>query len=137
MFSADPDAATAADTGLEEMPGGLRSMWRLCRLGYRHDTRLPPASLPIPLLSACSDSLVAVWLTLFGAGLLRSDHTLVYVAAGGLAVSAAATWFLATVSTRVQRRFRDKVTIALEGHVARLQASISTIAHQERPALLD
>jgi ATP-binding cassette subfamily B protein len=41
------------------------------------------------------------------------------------------------VSTRVQRRFRDKVTIALESHVARLQASIATIAHQERPEYLD
>ena len=48
-----------------------------------------------------------------------------------------ATWFLRTVSTRVQRRFRDKVTIALESHVARLQASVATIAHQERPEYLD
>jgi ATP-binding cassette subfamily B protein len=48
-----------------------------------------------------------------------------------------ATWFLTTVSTRVQRRFRDRVTIALEAHVARLQASIATIAHQERPEYLD
>src|SRR5262249_17800352 len=55
----------------------------------------------------------------------------------GLAASAVATWFLRTVSTRVQRRFRDKVTIALEGHVARLQASVATVAHQERPELLD
>ena len=55
----------------------------------------------------------------------------------GLGVSAAGTWFLRTVSTRVQRRFRDKVTIALESHVARLQASIVTIAHQERPEYLD
>ena len=52
-------------------------------------------------------------------------------------MSAAATWFLRTVSTRVQRRFRDKVTIALESHVARLQASVATIAHQERPEYLD
>ena len=37
----------------------------------------------------------------------------------------------------MQRRFRDKVTIALEAHVARLQASIATIAHQERPDYLD
>jgi len=37
----------------------------------------------------------------------------------------------------VQRRFRDKVTIALESHVARLQASIATVAHQERPEYLD
>jgi ATP-binding cassette subfamily B protein len=37
----------------------------------------------------------------------------------------------------MQRRFRDKVTIALEAHVARLQASVPTIAHQERPEYLD
>src|SRR5206468_5491197 len=46
-------------------------------------------------------------------------------------------WFLRTVSTRVQRRFRDKVTIALESHVARLQATVATIAHHERPDYLD
>src|SRR5262245_18852274 len=100
MFSVDPEAATATDTDLEEMPGGLRSMWRLCRLGYRHEPRLALAAFLIALLSAVPDSLVAVWLMLFGEGLLRSDHTLVYLASGGLAVSAAATWFLATVSTR-------------------------------------
>ena len=55
----------------------------------------------------------------------------------GMAVGAAATWFLQTISTRVQRRFRDKVTIVLETHVARLQASIVTVAHQERPEYLD
>src|SRR6185295_6651311 len=48
-----------------------------------------------------------------------------------------ATWFLRTVSTRVQRRFRDKITIALESHIARLLASIATIAHHERPDYLD
>jgi ATP-binding cassette subfamily B protein len=37
----------------------------------------------------------------------------------------------------VQRRFRDKVTVALESHVARLQGEIATIAHQERPEYLD
>src|SRR5207244_13388396 len=51
--------------------------------------------------------------------------------------SAAASWFLRIVSTRVQRRFRDKVTIALESHVARLQASAATIAHHEVPESLD
>ncbi len=37
----------------------------------------------------------------------------------------------------MQRRFRDKVTIALESHVAQLQASVATLAHQERPEYLD
>ena len=52
-------------------------------------------------------------------------------------MSTAATWFLRTISTRVQRRFRDKVTIALESHVARLQATVVTVAHHERPEYLD
>jgi ATP-binding cassette subfamily B protein len=54
-----------------------------------------------------------------------------------LGVLAAATWFIGVTATRVQRRFRDKVTIALEAHVARLQASIPTLAHHERPDYLD
>ncbi len=74
---------------------------------------------------------------LLGKGVVEHRPGLVRGAAIGLGVSTAATWFLRTVSTRVQRRFRDKVTIALESHVARLQATIATIAHQERPEYLD
>jgi ATP-binding cassette subfamily B protein len=74
---------------------------------------------------------------LLGKGVLEHRPGMVKGAAIGLGVSTAATWFLRTVSTRVQRRFRDKVTIALESHVAQLQASVATIAHQERPEYLD
>ncbi len=52
-------------------------------------------------------------------------------------MSVTLTWALNVASTRITRRFRDKVTIALETHVARLQASIATVAHQERPEYLD
>src|SRR5213075_2978767 len=62
---------------------------------------------------------------------------LVRTAAIGLGLSASATWFFRTVSTRVQRRFRDKVTIALESHIAQLQATVATVAHHERPEYLD
>jgi len=41
------------------------------------------------------------------------------------------------ISDRTQRRFRDLLTVALEAHVARLQASVATIEHHERPAYLD
>jgi ATP-binding cassette subfamily B protein len=58
-------------------------------------------------------------------------------AALGLGASATATWFLKVTSDRTQRRFRDRVAVALEAHVARLQASVTTVAHQERPELLD
>jgi ATP-binding cassette, subfamily B, bacterial len=88
-------------------------------------------------LAALPDALLALWLMLLGKGVLEHRPGMVKGAAIGLAVSTAATWFLRTISTRVQRRFRDKVTIALESHVAQLQASVATIAHQERPEYLD
>ena len=70
-------------------------------------------------------------------GAASEQSGLLRFAVVALAVSVAATWLLSTVSTRIQRRFRDKVTIALESHVARLQAGIATIVHQERPEYLD
>jgi ATP-binding cassette subfamily B protein len=112
-------------------------MWRLFRLGYQHEPGLLVAAFVLALVAALPDALIAVWLAMLGEGVLSADRTQTFVASFGLAASAALTWFLRTISTRVQRRFRDKVTIALEGHVARLQASVSTIAHQERPELLD
>src|SRR5207253_5360322 len=113
------------------------SMWRLCRLGYRHEPRMMMAALVLSQLAALPDALLALWLMLLGVGVVEHRPELVLGSAIGLAVSATATWFLRTVSTRVQRRFRDKVTIALQAHVARLQAAVATIAHQERPDYLD
>src|SRR5438132_14183032 len=119
------------------MPPALASMWRLCKLGYRHEPALMLVAFLLSLLAALPAALLAVWFKVLGEGVLHNEAGRVRVAAVGLAVSAAATWFLTTVSTRVQRRFRDKVTIALESHVARLQASVATIAHHERPDYLD
>src|SRR3989440_1650389 len=121
----------------QELPPALKSMWRLCKLGYQHEPALMLVAFLLALLAALPDALFAVWLKVLGEGVLRSDRGKVQLAAVGLAASATATWFLATVSVRVQRRFRDKVTIALESHVAKLQATVSTIAHQERPDHLD
>ena len=101
------------------LPPALSSMWRLCKLGYRHEPRLMVAAFVLSQLAALPDALLALWLMLLGKGVLEQRPGLVQGAAIGLGVSAAATWFLRTVSTRVQRRFRDKVTIALESHVAR------------------
>ena len=112
-------------------------MWRLCKLGYRHEPRLMVVAFVLSQLAALPDALLALWLMLLGKGVLEHSPGIVKGAAIGLGVSTAATWFLRTVSTRMQRRFRDKVTIALESHVAKLQASVATIAHQERPEYLD
>ncbi|HET9441721.1 MAG TPA: ABC transporter ATP-binding protein, partial [Acidimicrobiales bacterium] len=141
---AGPAEAGAADAAVEaqgpdldRMPPALPSMWRLCQIGYSHEPGLLVAAFLLALLAALPDALLALWLKLLGQGLLEDDRRLLVTAAFGLALSAAGTWFLRILGTRVQRRFRDKVTIALESHVARLQASVPTIAHQERPDYLD
>ncbi len=132
-MTSSPDRERA----IAPLPPALSSMWRLCKLGYRHEPRLMVAAFVLSQLAALPDALLALWLMLLGKGVLEHRPVMVKGAAIGLGVSTAATWFLRTVSTRVQRRFRDKVTIALESHVARLQASVATVAHQERPEYLD
>lgn len=137
MKSSHNGEGGVAGTSIEPLPKTLASMWRLCKLGYRHERRLMIVSLVLSQLAALPASLLAVWLALLGDGVIRHRTGLVLGSAVGMAVSTTATWFMITISTRVQRRFRDKVTIALEAHVAKLQASIVSVAHQERPEYLD
>jgi len=132
-----PDTALPTGEVPDKLPPALSSMWRLCRLGFRYEPALMGMSLVLALVAALPDALLAVWLKLLGEGLIEDKPGLLRFAVIALAVSAVATWLLQTVSTRIQRRFRDKVTIALEAHVARLQATVATIAHQERPDYLD
>jgi len=89
------------------------------------------------MLASLPDALLALWIKLLADGLLQHKHDLVLAAALGLGASTVATWFLKVTSDRTQRRFRDRVAMALESHVARLQASVSTIAHHERPEYLN
>src|ERR1051325_4791275 len=104
-MKSSPDRARGK---IEPLPPALSSMWRLCKLGYRHEPRLMLVSFVLSQLSALPDALLALWLALLGKGVLDQRSDLVRIAAIGLALSAAATWFLRIVSTRVQRRFRDR-----------------------------
>jgi ATP-binding cassette subfamily B protein len=135
-MTSSPSTANSA-AGVDAMPPALSSMWRLCKLGYRYEPRLMGVAFVLSLLAALPETLLALWLKLLADGVLGGNQRLIYGAAAGLALSGAATWILQTISVRVQRRFRDKVTIALESHVARLQASVATVAHHERPDYLD
>src|SRR4051812_5992875 len=131
-----PSSEERSDT-LTPLPPARSSMWRLCKLGYRHEPKLMVVAFVLSQVAALPDALLALWLLMLGNAVDSRRPTLIVTAAVGLGVSATATWFLMTVSMRVQRRFRDTVTIALEAHVARLQASIVTVAHHERPDYLD
>jgi len=120
-----------------DLPGGFSALRRTFMLGYRAEPKLLSFSLVMTLFTALPDALIALWLKLLANGLTGRHRTEVVVASMGLAVSTTLTWYLGVVFTRGQRRFRDRVSIALESHVARLQASVATIEHQERPEYLD
>src|SRR5262249_10134563 len=119
--------------GPDDLPPALSSMWRLGKLGYRHEPGMLLASFFLALLAALPDALLALWLMLLGEGVIENDTRMIRAAAVLLGVSAAGTWLLRILSTRVQRRFRDRVTIALEAHVAPLQAPLPTIAPPTPP----
>jgi ATP-binding cassette, subfamily B, bacterial len=121
----------------DDLPAALPAMWRVLKRGYQAEPALISVAFGLVLLASLPDALIALWLKLLADGVQDGDRTLITVSALGLGLSATATWFLVVMSDRTQRRFRDRVTIALESHVAELQASVSTIAHHERPEYLD
>src|SRR4026209_102810 len=90
---------------IDALPPAFSSMWRLCKLGYRHEPALILVAFTLALLASLPDALVALWFMLLGEGVLESDWAQVRIAVVALGLSATATWFLVTVSTRVQRRF--------------------------------
>ena len=121
----------------DALPAGLSSMLRALKRAHQAEPRLLAVSFTLALLAALPDALLALWMKLLADGVLERRHGLVIGAAVGLGASAAATWFLKVLSDRTQRRFRDRVAVALESHVANLQASVASIAHHERPEYLD
>jgi ATP-binding cassette subfamily B protein len=121
----------------DDLPPAVESLWRTMKLGYRAEPKGLVLALTMTVVMALPDALIALWLKFLANGLSEDKHTLVLIAALGLAGSATATWFLKIVFDRLQRRFRDRISVALEAHVATLQASVATIEHHERPDYLD
>jgi ATP-binding cassette subfamily B protein len=132
-----PDSTSSLAARRDELPPAWTSMWRLCRLGYQHEPGLLLFAFAITLLAALPDALLALWLKLFADGVVQKNAQTVLLAVYAMAASVSATWLLRTVSTRLTRRFLDKVTIVLETHVASLQASISGVEHHKRSDYLD
>lgn len=124
-------------THSDDLPPALPSLWRTFKFGYRAEPRLLVWSLFMVVFTALPDAFVALWLKWLADGVQAHDRGMITLAALGLAVSATLTWNLTIVFDRLQRRFRDRLSIALEARVAELQASIATIEHHERPELLD
>ncbi|MDQ1602775.1 MAG: ATP-binding cassette, subfamily bacterial [Actinomycetota bacterium] len=119
------------------LPPALESLWRMVVLAYRIEPRLLVTSVVMTVLLALPQSLIGLWVALLVDGSRSGSRPEVYAAAFGLALSATLLWWLQVLSDRLSRRFRDRISIAMEAHVARLHAEVATIAHQERREHLD
>ncbi len=120
-----------------DLPPILKSLSRTFKLGYRAEPRLLATSLGLGLLMMLPDALLALWLKILVDGVLAHNRARITIAAVGLALSTTATWYFSILNQRVSRRFRDRIAIVMESHVAHLQASVPTVEHHERPEYLD
>ena len=60
----------------DRLPPALSSMWRVLKLGYRHEPRMMVASFALSQLAALPDAFLPLWLKFLGQGVLppRSNH---------------------------------------------------------------
>jgi ATP-binding cassette subfamily B protein len=133
-------AAPARDPALAELPGGASALRFILRLGFRYQPALLWVSLGVTLAGALPDALFALWLGLLAQGLRdpgHPDHARLVVAGCGLAFSCVGGWALRAGGDRLHTRFRQRLAVALETHVARLQATSVGIEQHERPDVLD
>src|SRR4051794_32519733 len=125
------------DTPDTDLPPVGRALVRSMKLAYRAEPRLLVVSFVVISASWLPDAFGALWLKFLANGVTEDDTSLIMWSVFGLAGAAAAGWLVRTVGNRIQMRFRDRVTIEIEAHVAHLQASVASIEHHERPAYLD
>src|SRR5436305_13006088 len=107
-MTSSPDTSHGWRRG-DGLPPALPSMWRLCKLGLRHEPGLMLAAFVLALLAGLPDALIAWWLKLLGAGVIEHDGGRVRLAAIALAASPPPTSPLRTVTTRLQRRLPAQV----------------------------
>ncbi len=128
------------EAALGDLPNQRKAVFHILRLGFRYEPKLLWIALATTVAEALPDALVALWLGLIAKGLAtpgNPDRTLLVVAGCGMAFSCVGGWVLRNGSDRLNQRFRQRLGVALETHVARLQATTVGIEQHERPEVLD
>ena len=120
-----------------DLPSMAVALWRALQLGYQAEPALLVVSFALVAGSWVPASLGALWLKLLADGAVQHRAGMIAAGAAGLGLSVTAGWLLGTVGKRVEMRFRERATVVLEAHVARLQAGVPGIEHHERPEYLD
>ena len=120
-----------------QIPPTRVALWRSLKLGYRAEPLLIVIAFVTTVGAALPDALFALGLKLLVDSVVSGDDGGIAWTALLLAGLATLTWFLKLLGERANRRFADRCTVLIESHVARLQASVASIEHHERPDYLD
>lgn len=131
---------TAPIDPIGELPKPWPSMRFLLRLGFRYQPALLWISLGITVAAAVPDALFALWIGILARALQTPgspDRAQLILAGVGLGFSCVGGWLLRAGGDRLHLRFRQRLAVALETHVARLQATTPGIEHHERHEMLD
>src|SRR5438477_275975 len=67
-------------------------MWRLCKLGFRHEPSLMGWAFGLSLVAAVPDALLALWLAVLASALLSQNVTLMIVTAVALPTVFTSAW---------------------------------------------
>ncbi|KOX30109.1 multidrug ABC transporter ATPase [Saccharothrix sp. NRRL B-16348] len=121
----------------DELPPALRSLWRSLKFGYRVEPKFLVLSCGLTICGVIPDVAVVFALKVLADGVARGDRTLAYTACLAVGALTVAIWLLSVGSGRAVQGFADRITVALESHVAHLQAAAPGLAHHERPEYLD
>jgi ATP-binding cassette subfamily B protein len=121
----------------QDLPSVRSSLWRATKLAYRAEPGLLVIAFVLNVGSWIPGALGALWLKQLANGTIDNDSTKVWTAVAGLAAAAVGGWVLRTIGSRVYTLFRDRATIEIEAHVARLQSTVASVEHHERPAYLN
>ncbi|MEY2399248.1 MAG: ATP-binding cassette, subfamily bacterial [Actinomycetota bacterium] len=122
------------DADLPSMPA---SLLHSLKFAYGAEPMLLVVSFVFTIGGLVPEALAALWLRVLLHGITSGNSSETLRAAIGLAVTGGTGWLLRTVGSRFTAIFSDRIALAVETHVARLQAGVSTIEHHERPDYLD
>jgi ATP-binding cassette, subfamily B, bacterial len=121
----------------DRLPSSVNALYRSLRAGIRTSPGLLAVAFVTTIAATAPSALFAVALATLVKGVTDRDVSHITWAAVLVGVLVTAGWLMTVVSDRVNRRFADRAAVVLESHVARLQSSVATIEHHERPDFLD
>jgi ATP-binding cassette, subfamily B, bacterial len=121
----------------DRLPSSADALYRSLRAGVRTSPALLVIAFVTTIGAATPGALFAVALATLVKGVTDRDDGHIAWAVLLVGVLATASWLMTVVSDRANRRFADRAAVVLESHVARLQSTVATIEHHERPDYLD